>query len=87
MGKDLKAKAEAASLNLGFSSLQEVIRVLLTKFSKKELSLRIEETEEKPSKYLLSAMKKAEKNLKKGNTSPVFDNVKDNLAWLKKQGI
>lgn len=46
MNKDLKVRAEAASSDLGFSSLQEVIRVLLTKLSKREFSLRVEESEE-----------------------------------------
>ena len=87
MTKELKDKAEIISSDLGFSSLQETIRVLLTKLSKREFSLKVEEVKEQPSQYLLSAMKRAEKNLKNGNTSPVFDNVKDNLAWLKKQGI
>ena len=87
MPKELKDKSEAISSDLGFSSLQETIRVLLTKLSKREFSLKVEEAKEQPSQYLLSAMKRAEKNLKNGNTSPVFDNVKDNLAWLKKQGI
>lgn len=43
MNKDLKDKAEAISSDLGFSSLQETIRVLLTKFSKREFSLKVEE--------------------------------------------
>lgn len=46
MTKDLKNQAEAVSSDMGFSSLQEAIRVLLTKFSKKELSLRVEEIEQ-----------------------------------------
>ena len=32
-------------------------------------------------------MKQAEENLKTGNHSPVFDNIKDELQWLKEQGI
>lgn len=46
MNKELKEKAEEVSSDLGFSSLQEAIRVLLTKLSKKEFSLKVEETEE-----------------------------------------
>ena len=45
MSKELKEKAEAVSFDMGFSSLQETIRVLLAKLSKKELSVRIEEVE------------------------------------------
>jgi len=47
MSKDLKEKAQSASQDLGFSSIQEAIRVLVTKFAKKELSLKVtEEVEE-----------------------------------------
>jgi len=87
MTKELKDKAEIISSDLGFSSLQETIRVLLTKLSKREFSLKVEENNEEPSKYLLSAMKRAEKNYRKGNTSPAFSNVEDELKWLEKQGI
>lgn len=46
MSRDLKEKAENVVADLGFSSLQEVIRVLVTKLSKHQLSIRVEETEE-----------------------------------------
>lgn len=46
MNKVLKEKAESVSAELGFSSLQEVIRVLLTKLSKKEFSFKVQEAEE-----------------------------------------
>ena len=46
MTKDLKEQAEAVSFEMGFSSLQEAIRILLTKLSKKEYRLRIEEVEQ-----------------------------------------
>ena len=46
MTRDLKERAEAVSSDLGFSSLQEIIRVLLTKLSKKEFSLHVGATEE-----------------------------------------
>ncbi len=87
MTKELKDKAETISSDLGFSSLQETIRVLLTKLSKREFILKVEETIEKPSQYLLSAMKKAKENRKAGKASPVFDNAKDALKFLDEQGI
>lgn len=87
MTKELKDRAEIISSDLGFSSLQETIRVLLTKLYKREFSLKVEENNGEPSKYLLSAMKRAEKNYRKGNTSPSFSNVEDELKWLEKQGI
>ena len=60
MSKDLREKAEAVSSDLGFSSIQETIRVLLTKLSKKEFSLKVEDVEE--VNYLSPA---AEKKFKK----------------------
>ncbi len=46
MSRELKEKAEMVSIDLGFSSIQETIRVLLTKLSKREFSLKVEEAEE-----------------------------------------
>lgn len=46
MTQELKKKAEIVSSDLGFSSIQETIRVLLTKLSKKEFNLKVEEVEE-----------------------------------------
>ena len=84
MNPDIKQKAQTIASELGFSlsSLINAYIKQLVKTKRVDFSL-----EEEPSKYLLGAMKRAEENLKKGNTSPVFDNVKDNLDWLKKQGI
>lgn len=84
MNKDLKEKAESVSSDLGFSSLQEAIRVLLTKFSKREFSLKVEEAEEIP--YLSAAaekkFKKAQEDIKAGKVSPKFDNAADAISWL-----
>lgn len=41
MPKSLKQKAEAVSTGYGFSSLQEMIRVLLTMFSKRKFKITI----------------------------------------------
>ncbi|MBI2330532.1 hypothetical protein HYU94_04000 [Candidatus Daviesbacteria bacterium] len=46
MPKELKKKAEEVSADLGFSSIQKTIRVLLTKLSKKEFNLKVVEAEE-----------------------------------------
>ena len=46
MDKKLKEKAEAVSIDMGFSSLQETIRVLLNKLARKEFNLKVEEVEE-----------------------------------------
>lgn len=46
MSRELKEKAQSVSTDMGFSSLQEAIRVLLTKLSRKELAMTIEPVEE-----------------------------------------
>lgn len=46
MPKSLKDQAEAVSIDNGFSSLQELIRVLVKKFAKRELTVNIQEAGE-----------------------------------------
>lgn len=46
MTQELKEKVEIVSSDLGFSSIQETIRVLLTKLSKREFNIKVEEVEE-----------------------------------------
>ena len=62
MSKELKEHAELVSSDLGFSSIQEAIRVLLTKLSKREFSLKVEEVEVEEVADLSPA---AEKKFKK----------------------
>lgn len=45
MTQELKERAEIVSSDLGFSSIQETIRVLLTKLSKREFNIKVEEVE------------------------------------------
>ena len=85
MSKDLKEKAEIVSANLGFSSLQEVIRVLLTKLSKKELSLRIEENAEEITQLSMAAQrrfKKAVEDIKAGRNIYKPKNKKEFFEML-----
>ncbi len=85
MSKELKDKAEIISADLGFSSLQEVIRVLLTKLSKKELSLKIEEVEEIThlSVEAEQRFKKAVEDIKAGKNIYKPKNKKEFLALLR----
>lgn len=84
MDKDLKERAELASSSMGFSSLQEVVRVLLTKVSKRELDLKFEETEEVT--YLSPAaekrFKKAVEDIKAGRNIIETKNVDELLSIL-----
>lgn len=89
MSSELKEKAELVSSSLGFSSLQEIIRVLLTKLSKKELNLKIEENVEEISHLSKAAekrYKKALEDIKSGRVSPSFETAEDAIAWLNDPG-
>lgn len=46
MAKELKTQATQVAREYGFSSLQEIIRVFLTKLSSRQLNISIEKTEE-----------------------------------------
>lgn len=85
MSKALREKAEFVSSDLGFSSIQEAIRVLLTKLSKKEFSLRVEEVEEVT--YLSPAaerkFKKAVEDIKAGRNIYKPKDKKDFFKMLR----
>lgn len=84
MTKDLKEKAEVASLDLGFSSLQEAIRVLLNKLAKREFNLKVEEVEEIThlSKAAEKKFKKAIEDIKAGRNVTKTKNVEELLQLL-----
>lgn len=46
MAKSLRDEASQAAKDYGFSSLQEIARVLFTKLAKRQLSISVEKTEE-----------------------------------------
>jgi len=84
MTQELKEKAEIVSSDLGFSSIQEVVRVLLTKLSKKEFSLKMAETEE--ITYLSSVaerkFKKAVADIKAGRNVTKTNSIDELLSLL-----
>lgn len=86
MTKDLKESAQSASSDLGFSSLQEAIRVFLTKLAKRELSVRVtEEVEEIThlSKAAERRYKKAIEDIKAGRNFTKTKNVDELLSLLR----
>lgn len=46
MTQSLKDRAESVATDYGFSSLQEVIRVMLSKFARKAITFTFQETED-----------------------------------------
>lgn len=84
MTKELKKKAESVSSDMGFSSLQETIRVLLNKLAKKEFILKVSETEEITylSKTAKEKFKKAVKDIKAGKNITKTENIDELLSLL-----
>ncbi len=83
ISKQLKASATSVAQEYGFSSLQEVVRVLLTKLSKKELNVSVEQF----SAVKLSAKNekryaKMEEDYKAGRNFKSFDNIEDLMKDL-----
>lgn len=66
--------------------LSVVIKAFLKQFIRTK-SIAFSVQDEVPNDSLRSVLKQAEKNLKKGNHSPVFKTGKEAVAWLEKQGI
>ena len=83
---EVKARAQKTAENLGFT-LSSVLNAFLKQFIRTKTVHFSDREPEVPTQYFLDAIKTAKKDWKEGNVSPTFDNIKDNLDWLKKQGI
>lgn len=77
--KEVKKIAE--ELGLSLSSLVNVLIKQVIRTKSVILSLDTEE----PSEYLIKSLKKSEEELKRGDTSPLFDNAEDSIKWLHDQ--
>ncbi len=82
---EIKTKAQKVAKELGFS-LSSLMNAWLRQLIKTK-TITFSTLNETPNEYLKSVMKQAEENYRKGNTSPAFSNVEDELKWLEKQGI
>ena len=82
----VKARAQKTAENLGFT-LSSVLNAFLKQFIRTKTVHFSDREPEVPTQYFLDAIKVAKKDWKEGNVSPAFDNIKDNLDWLKKQGV
>lgn len=79
IGSDIKMQAQKTAEELGLS-LSAVMKALLKQFIRTQrLSVGVGE---EPSAYMIEALKKSNKEYKKGNTSPSFENVDDSFKWL-----
>ncbi len=81
----IKSEAKHAADELGLS-LSAVLKGFLKQFIRTK-TITFSAVDEQPSDYLIRAIKKARENRKKGKGSPIFDNAKDAIAFLHKQGV
>lgn len=82
---EIKAEAQKIAKALGFN-LSALVNGWLRQLIKTK-TVTFSASDEEPSEYLLNLMKQAEKDYKKGNTSPAFKTGEDAVTWLEKQGI
>lgn len=76
---DIKVQAQKTAEELGFS-LSAVMKALLKQFVRTQrLSVGVGE---KPSAYMIEALRKSDREYKEGDTSPSFANTHDSFEWL-----
>lgn len=75
-----KKEAMATAQSLGLP-LSVVIKAFLKQFIRTK-SVTFSARGERPSEYLIQAIKKAKEDLRTGKASPTFDNTKDAIKWL-----
>ncbi len=78
----LRQQAEAASLDLGFSSLQDAVRLLLHKLARRELTVTVGEEVIKLSKKARSRYAKMDEDFRSGKNVYSAKNADDFLQQL-----
>lgn len=75
----VKKEAQKVANELGMN-----LSVLINGFLKNLVKTKsiVLSTSEKPSPYLIRALKESEKDIREGWVSPAFDNAEDAIAWL-----
>ncbi len=79
-----KKQAQKIAQDFGLSLSALINTYLKHVVRTKKIELDLSET---PSPRLIRTMKKAEKNLKEGKGSPIFDTGEEAVKWLEEQGI
>lgn len=82
MHKDLKAKAEEVARDNGFSSLQDAIRMFLSKFAKRELAVTFEEPVERLSPKAEKRYAKMIEDIKKGKNVTKTESLDELFTYL-----
>lgn len=82
VSKSLKSSATLVAKDYGFSSLQEIIRVLLTKLARRQLTVQIEEMVTPLSRQAEKRYLKMEKDFEKGKNVKTFSTVDELMEDL-----
>ena len=82
---EIKQKAQEVAHEMGLS-LSAILNAYLKQLIKTK-TVTFSTFDEYTNEVTRAALKKAEENLKKGNTSPIFKTGEEAVAWLEKQGI
>jgi len=80
--KTLKISSEAVARDMGFSSLQEAIRVFLRKLSSRELTFTLREPVERLSPKAEKRYLKMLKEIKEGKGITKTNNIDELMAFL-----
>lgn len=72
-----EAQKVPAELGISLGGLMRAFIKQLIEEKRLEFSLS-----EEPSEYLKRTIKRAQRDLKAGKASPIFDNAEDAIAWL-----
>lgn len=83
VSKSLKSSATLVAKDYGFSSLQEIIRVLLTKLARRQLTVQIEEMVTPLSRQAEKRYLKMEKDFKTGKNVYMAKDVDDLMRQLR----
>jgi len=83
LSKNLRAEAASVAKDSGFSSLQEVVRLMLTKFAKREIGVTLEQFPAvKLSARNEKRYNKMVEDFEKGRNIKTFSNVDDLMKDL-----
>lgn len=83
MSKTLRQRAQEVAEDIGFSSLQEVIRLLIHKFARRELTVKFEDIEiVQLSSVAKKRLKKIEQDIAKGKNLYKAENASDLFRQL-----
>lgn len=82
VSKSLKSDATLVAKDYGFSSLQEIIRVLLTKLARRQLTVQIEEMVTPLSRQAEKRYLRMEKDFETGKNVKTFSTVEELMEDL-----